>query len=886
MATLSGDKKYVTVQKGDTLSEIARDYGNGTTYQQLAAINGIGNPDLIYVGQKIYLSKTGSSSSNASTGSQTVTIKQFGLQADVENVLFVTWGWTKSNTENYQVRWEYYTKDKVWFVGSDDTTTYKYSTYSIPSNATQVRVRVKPVSKKKKENNKEVSYWTGSWSSWSKHTVERTPDTPPVPTVTLKDFTITAEVSNLKGEPSIVQFDVVKDDGQSIKMAKASVSTSSASYSCTIVAGSKYKVRCRAYKDGVWGEWSNYSNNVDTIPSTPTALTKCEPKSENSIYLEWPSITNATSYEIEYAIDKTHFEGSDKVTSKTGITTNSYELSSGIESEKEYFFRVRAVNGNGNSGWSEVSSTIIGKGPAAPTTWSSTTTAIVGESLNLYWSHNAQDGSSQTYAHLEVKVDGVVMIDKHIENTASGDDKDKTSVYPIDTSSYSEGAKLQWRVRTAGISKVYGEWSIQRVVDIYAPPVLELSVTNSIGENIEVLESFPFQVSALAGPNTQRPIGYHLSVTSNEAYETVDILGNSKIVNEGEQIYSKHFDISEKLSVELSAGDLNLENNVQYTITCSVAMDSGLTAQAFTELTVAWTEIGYTPNAEIGVDEDTFSTYIRPYCAVYNSVYYIVNRVDHSNYMVTEEVIDAVYGEPVPNAFTATGNQVFYGTTADGVVTYYCIVEEMKVVEDVLMSVYRREFDGSFTELASGLDGAKNTFITDPHPALDYARYRIVATSKDTGTVAYYDPPGYPVGCKAVIIQWDEKWAHFDSFGNEDALEQPSWSGSLLKLPYNIDISDKHASDVALVAYIGRKRPVSYYGTQLGETATWNMEIEKDDKETLYALRRLSVWTGDVYIREPSGSGYWANIRVSFSQKHLELTIPVTIEVTRVEGGV
>jgi hypothetical protein len=42
---------------------------------------------------------------------------------------------------------------------------------------------------------------------------------------------------------------------------------------------------------------------------------------------------------------------------------------------------------------------------------------------------------------------------------------------------------------------------------------------------------------------------------------------------------------------------------------------------------------------------------------------------------------------------------------------------------------------------------------------------------------------------------------------------------------------------------------------------------------------------GDVYVREPSGSGYWANIAVSFSQKHCELTIPVSLTISQVEGG-
>ena len=107
----------------------------------------------------------------------------------------------------------------------------------------------------------------------------------------------------------------------------------------------------------------------------------------------------------------------------------------------------------------------------------------------------------------------------------------------------------------------------------------------------------------------------------------------------------------------------------------------------------------------------------------------------------------------------------------------------------------------------------------------------------------------------------------------------------MLKLPYNIDVSDSNDSDVTLVEYIGRKRPVSYYGTQLGSTSSWKVDIPKYDTDTLYALRRLAIWLGDVYVREPSGSGYWAHIKVSYSQEHCNLVIPVSFEITRVDGG-
>ena len=49
--TEAGGGAYV-VQRGDTLSELALQWG--TTVEYLAAVNGIANPDLIYIGQTLY----------------------------------------------------------------------------------------------------------------------------------------------------------------------------------------------------------------------------------------------------------------------------------------------------------------------------------------------------------------------------------------------------------------------------------------------------------------------------------------------------------------------------------------------------------------------------------------------------------------------------------------------------------------------------------------------------------------------------------------------------------------------------------------------------------------------------------------------------------------
>lgn len=811
-----------TVKWGDTLSELALQFN--TTVSNLVKLNNIADPDYIVVGQQLKLS--GEATQPKTTTASRAVISVFGLQSNTDRTMYATWDWSQGNTENYEVMWYYDTGDGVWFVGNDGTTKHKQSLYTAPSNANRVKFKVKPISEKKTVNGKETSYWTASWSAEKTYSFSSNPPSKPaVPTVEISGYTLTASLNNLAVNATHIQFQIIRDDETIFNTGKAQITYGAATYSCTITAGSSYKVRCRSSKDNEVSDWTEYSSNIDTIPLAPKSFTSCKATSETSVFLEWPEVKHAKSYDIEYATNKNHFDVTDQTTTVSSIEFTKYEKT-GLTSGEEYFFRVRAVNDKGHSDWSEIASTTIGEPPAAPTTWSSTTTAITGEPLNLYWVHNAEDGSSQTFGELELYINGVKET-YTIENTTDEDEKDKTSVYSVDTKEYKEGTQIQWRVRTAGVTKVYGEWSVQRTIDIYAPPTLELNVTNSSGSALSTLTSLPFYISGLAGPATQMPIGYHVSIISNEIYEGVDSAGNHKTVNVGEAVFSQYFDTNNKLLLEISAGDVDLENNVSYTVKCAVTMNSGLSAESTSEFSVSWSDEQYEPNAEIGFDKDTYVAHIRPYC-----------QDEHGS-----------------------------------------------LIKNVTLAVYRREYDGTFTKLIDGLDNSRGTYVTDPHPALDYARYRIVAMSKDTGSISYYDVPGYPINCSSIVIQWDEKWNDSVLFA-EDSLDQSLWSGSILVLPYNVDVADKNKPDVELIEYAGRKHPVSYYGTQVGESSTWNVKIPKKDTETLFTLRRLQKWMGDVYVREPSGSGYWANITVSFTLTHREVTVPVTIDIVRVEGGV
>lgn len=948
ISNITKDTKTYTVCKGDTFSKIAQrciqvgmsGYTGLSVYnagmKKLQSYNpDIENWDLIYVGQKIILQGTAATKTTNKTLKK-AKITNFGLQSSASNTtLFATWAWDADHTDHYEVRWKYATGVGVGFIGSQTDVTVKQSVYTVSNEgATLVSFEVRPVAKTHKVNDKDTPYWRAGWSTIRRYYLkDAPPDNPGTPTVEIKDYKLTAKLdyTDSKNRATSIRFQVVKDNKTVFDTCDSELKTNHASCSCAVDPGHEYKVRCRALSVSAHSEWSDYSDNVATAPATSKGIQKVYALSSTSVGLYWYRVSNADGYEIQYTQNKRYFDSNpDGVTSKTISSDVGHAEITGLASGHEYFFRLRSKKGDKYSPWTEIKSIKIGDAPSPPTTWSSTSTVVAGNPLMLYWVHNSSDDSRQTASELNLDIGGTVTTHKviygtciTISNEATGTTSNKivtlpgfslvkgaiikvimtytnttsnltlnvnktgakpvtkvdsldtfywpagalvtftydgtswvmsgyeaeegTNSYSVDTSKCLEGTKIKWKVKTAGIledadgNRIYSDWSTQRIVDVYAQPTLVLTATNQNGVTLGTeeetdtsgativtpLTSFPFIISATAGPNTQNPIGYHVSITATEAYETTDEVGNAKIINSGEEVYSKYFDVSANpFVIELSASDIDLDNNKTYKITCTVAMDSGLTVEKSMNFTVEWEDDIYYTNAEIAYNDESCTAFIGPYC---------------------ED--DA-------------------GKLADG----------------VTLSVYRREFDGSFTEIASDLVNSDRTYVTDPHPSLDYARYRIVARTTSTGTISYYDVPGVPVGEKAAIIQWDEDCKSFDVV-SDDPFEEPTWAGSMLKLPYNIDVSDRHAPDVELIEYIGRKHPVGYYGTQVGHSSVWNMSVPKNDTETLYMLRRLAAWMGNVYVREPSGSGYWANISVSFSQKHREVVIPVTLEVVRVEGG-
>jgi hypothetical protein len=786
-----------------------------------------------------------------------ITITEVGLVAGTTRDVYFKWtsGYTTSQVESFRIR-VWYRQDGQGYLGTDTTVNnfeYTYQ-YTAPDEAEWVTIYVCAEPKTYEVNDTEYTYFSDyDWApikQWY-FVNNRAADLSSAPTVELKDNTITASYENLditsRAEKAnsyytdyeCVEFECTIDDIVRHDLLYARVITGHAAVVFNVAPGHRYKVRAkgcyeRAFTDNKAAQyvdessnWSEYSDNITTVPVAPERIDSPQAVTETSVKLSWSASSAAETYEVEYATDSSYFDVTDQTSSKTGIEGLTWTFT-GLETGNEYFFRVRAVNSTGNSGWTDIVSVNLGATPAAPTTWSSTTTCMVGETLILNWIHNSEDNSTQQYAIIEIIVDGESKTIT-IDSTKEADDE-KTTTYSVDTSSYKEGTELQWRVSTAGVGGGFSEASIMRTVNIYAWPVLSVTVTDKDGTSLNELgelSSYPFYVKGNVSAENQKPISYHISIKSVQSYKLTDSSGEFKMVNARDEIFSKYYEISDDLSAKISAGDIRLFPQAEYEIIVTVALDSGLTTQGGHTLILKTGEEKYYPDATIAIRSSGVTASIQPHC------------YDDSG----------------------------------------------AIIDGLELSVYRREFDGSLREIATGIKNSNYIYITDPHPALDSARYRIVATNTATGWVDYTDLPAYPVQEKAVILQWNEQWQTLATTQAAESEDQ-DWTGSMLRLPYNIDVSDSYSPDVSLIEYIGRRHPVSYYGDQVGQTSTWSMDIDRTDTETLYALRRLAVYMGDVYVREPSGSGYWAQVTVSFSQTHCNVTIPVTLGIKRVEGGI
>lgn len=758
--------------------------------------------------------------------------------------------WNKDHTDHYQYQWMYYSqKHNKWFAENVETSTDKLlPQHNFDEFATQITLKVMPVAATYTDDyGRDVAYWKPI-TEWD--------DLQPIkPTFKMADL----DPSDLSGAPGLdilsgnylkatvenyntttakeVEFAIEQDHRAEIMAtAKATLVNGYAELKYRVPSeGHEYRVRARGVSGpNKVGAWSDWSSSVSTGPKTPEKLISVRADGPRGVRVTWTPVSGRDAseslditYEIEYIDNLELFDVSGRAKSEETSTNTSFyhiDFTSDDDFGKTWYFRVRAKLGENHSGWTNIVSCTLAKKPSVPTTWSENGVIGLGQIARLYWVHNAEDNSNETEATIVYykSTDPTTPIEIVYTDEPSDENvSDMIHSYEIDTSTFETGCLIFWKVKTKGAADEYSDFSVERQIGVYDDPTVAFSIPSEF-------TSFPITFTAVAEPPQQTAIVWNVSIVALEGYDTVDNVGNDVRISKNETIYSKFIDISgNTLEHTITAADVTFENGIRYELIVDVGMDSGLSARASREFVTNYDFDVMEPEGTITLDREHYSASIRPVC------------------------------------YDSSG----------------------EVDDDVTLSVYRREYDGRLVLLATGLENTGYTSIIDPHPALDFARYRIVAKSKTTGRMTHTDISSSIFGIPGVVLQWGANWATYDPTQDYNP-DEPSWDGTTLHLPYNANISEQTSIDVSLIEYIGRSAPVSYYGTQLGISGSISCTIRADDYDTIYALRRLSIYRGDVYVRSSNGIGYWAQVTVSFEKTNREVTIPVTIDIKRVEGGI
>lgn len=767
---------------------------------------------------------------------------------------------TGSTTAHFSVFWEYWnTTNKMWVLANDSGANVSTASYEIKDGAkwfqttwspngaaetsTQVRIYVNPI--------------PTSGSGWSHAGIYSKPITNPKWTnihgEALEAPRFESEWHgdlirlNVTDAPTLSKYIVYYRSQDGGTLNKLKESTPNIPVEVTPADGHSYQFAARWMLEDrkTLGELSLPSEIYYGRPMRPTNLVarvmSCNSDS-GSIRLDWKDSGKVgDKYVVEWSEDPEAWDNHAEVESDEAEGTpdadgNGWRTVGGFDPGKTYWLRVRRGESHAEDAyeWSEYAcvgtdtsvlqvSCVVGTKPTAPTLGQVPSSAAVDDPLTLSWTHNSEDGSAQVAYEAQMLSGGEWV-------ALSSGATSPTFTFTPSNKGLADGSTLQWRVRTKGALDTgsaddWSPWSMTGSVTVWAKPLATITV-------LPTVESLPLAISLAVGATTDgnRPTRFWMQVRADESYRAVGRDGEDVWVALGQSMWTGEAVPGDEgctiggWSVSLTPADINLASGISYQVSGGCYTSQGLRSEATPATFVADLTLAEVNgcDATVTFDAETMASTIRPVCT------------------------DGPDGE---------------------------------LVADVTLSVWRVNPDG--TELiASGLANDGFAVCVDPHPSFSECVYRIVATDVSTGAQGSSDVT-LNTRAPGIVIQWDEEWG--EPSNDSDGV---SFSGQRLVLPFDVDVSEQWSKQSSLNEWAGRKNPVSRYGTQQGRTATWACDINRfAGLDQVSAVRKLASYMGDVYVREPYGSGYWAHVDVSSIEiVHAEAAVRVSLNVTKVEA--
>ena len=817
-----------------------------------------------------------------------------------DSTVIARWHFDIGDTTDYfGVWWEWWSEErKIWVLASDNAKKvpithheqgWYQDTYNVPSqlDATWVRVYVRPWATK---NSKGRFHWesAGVYSKsikspyWEAHETEERkrrlapPNAPEITSATPEGNTVLLEFScdaEFADDMVIFRSD---DWGTSWPRVGLVGITATKWVDRNVSPGHTYRYSMRSYlPNGTESEWSNTSDPVDMKPSAPCRL-RASAIASDKVRLDWENVDRTGEYfVIEYSDDGSAWDNYDEgAITKVRVDEKNIQryTVSGLESGKRWYFRLYRGNDAGESAWADtgyfeertqpvrvkdsngqyiqqvktatrrrigqtIVSVLIGSAPAAPTCVTTPTAVPADGSVTFSWTHNSEDGSDQGAWELWLDVNGYVIQ----RGTEWGQG-------PTDLSSYTttmedigatDGETVKWWVRTKGVIDAWGPWSRMQSFKVWARPTVGAAITKIDGSafpregSAVAITTFPFVAGGISSGVTSAnaEIQWWAKIVANQSIRSVDRSGEDIWIAKGQEIWRRTLNVGAhgaytgSLDIRVEASDILLTEGASYSLVVGCITAQGMRGESSECKFVPRFGSSSVPRPTADFDFDT----------------------------------DSLTCKVIPRCNKKESGALRPGTE---------------------LAVWRVNSDGRPELLADGIANDGRQHVIDPHPNFGRCRYRIIALDPSTGAQNASDCFA-DTSFDSICIQWGDSFKRVRTGG----VDGVRYAGERILLPYNIKIDESYSPDVAMREYVGRARPVSYYGTQQGISSSWTADMVRDeDTEQLEALRELAAVMDDVYVREPSGLGYWAHVDVSgISQSADTRKVGVSIEVTPVE---
>lgn len=274
-----------------------------------------------------------------------------------------------------------------------------------------------------------------------------------------------------------------QEDGYEIYQDNSLINTTDPDATSYLITGlttdQSYKFKVRAKKGS---SYSQYSNEVEIIvglaPDADPVLVSATPTGQNSIVLTWTcAATNETGFEVWRSADGSNYT---LLTTIAQPNATTYE-DTGLTSNTAYYYKIRAYNSHGYSGFSSSASGTTEADLDAPT--GLIATALNSTSIRLDWINNALDASCY---YIERKTASAAW--SVVGYTADGE----TSYYIDGTASPDTDYLYRVRAYNVGLDS-YGPYSV--AVACRTPISEELAIKDNpyigMGSKIYVISEEP-----------------------------------------------------------------------------------------------------------------------------------------------------------------------------------------------------------------------------------------------------------------------------------------------------------------------------------------------------------------------------------------------------------